>query len=70
MDPEDDNYDSDAVDEAILASFKANYEKRRLERRGPPITVNIPQELYTNEFISSKTLYELVCFSKECQTEY
>jgi hypothetical protein len=47
MDPDNDNYDSDAVDEAILASFKANYQKRRRERWGPPITVNIPQELYT-----------------------
>jgi hypothetical protein len=47
MDPDDDDYDDDAVDKAILASFKANYEKLRRKHWGPPIAVNIPQELYT-----------------------
>jgi hypothetical protein len=47
MDPDDDNYDSDESDEALGARIKANVQKRRRELFGPPITVNIPQELYT-----------------------
>jgi hypothetical protein len=47
MDPDDDNYDSDESDEALGARIKANVLKRHRELFRPPITVNIPQELYT-----------------------